>query len=108
MEQEKIILHINYNEPIELLNFSSGLVCFQRLYTNITKLNDENSKIVIKEVKQGSIIIDFLVQCQPYFQQFKNIKNSVFFIEKFNVICEFIKNIKSKPKEEIKEIIKKK
>ena len=35
--EDKIVLYIKYDKPIELRNFSIGLDCFQRLYTNITE-----------------------------------------------------------------------
>lgn len=60
IEEEKLFLHIEYKEPIDLLNFSSGLVSLQRLYVNLT--GDNNSKLVIEEVKEGSIDIGFIIE----------------------------------------------
>ena len=98
--EDKIVLYIKYDKPIELRNFSIGLDCFQRLYTNITKYNNNSSHLTIQEIEKGSILIDFVVNCTPYIPLFKN---SIFFIQSLNSISEFIKNITQKPKEQIYE-----
>ena len=63
MSEEVLSIKIDHTKPLELKLFTASMLCIEsqyKSYLSENKINDEQYNLCINEVKQGSIIIDFV------------------------------------------------
>lgn len=63
MSEEVLSIKINHTKPLELKLFTASILCIEsqyKSYLSKNKINDEQYNLCITEVKQGSIIINFI------------------------------------------------
>lgn len=58
----KLVIKIDYNEPIEIIDLTIALNALSRLYQGLNN-EDKEAKLFIKEIRKSSIEIDFITNC---------------------------------------------
>jgi hypothetical protein len=62
MDNIKLKINISNKEPIDLINLTIGLNSFAKLYSDFNN-GDSQAKLLVKEIRKGSIEIDLISLC---------------------------------------------
>ncbi len=102
MDEAKLVIRIDRDTPICLTDLSAGLNSIANLYNNFTR-NDKKAKLLVQEIKKGSIIIDLVtlsaVSIMPLISQTNNI---IEFCHNIYLIMQYCKKINPEEIEKIK------
>ena len=85
----RIVVEIHNGQPVDLLDLTSSLNAFSREYeANLKKnrpgLHSEESRLLVVDVRRGSIIFEIVVALAPFVSQ----------VEILNTTVDFVKNMK--------------
>jgi hypothetical protein len=100
MEEQKLTISIEYEKPIPLAEFSTSLESWNNQYKKHSKSEDF---LLIKEIRQGSIIID-LVPC--VMSVIDNLGTVCTFFDRVKTVYDWLKNKKGdKPSMDIEDCV---
>jgi hypothetical protein len=104
-ENPILTIKIEYKDSISLSEFKEALEGWNNQYNKyVSHLSDEDNddKLLIKEIKQGSIIIDLVSSMSPLLADYNNI--ITFFVSVKSMFDWLVTKIGNKPKMEIDDL----
>jgi hypothetical protein len=105
-ENHFLTIEIEYKDSILLSEFKEALEGWNNQYNKyISHLSDEDNddKLLIKEIKQGSIIIDLVSSMSPLLADYNNI--ITFFVSVKSMFDWLVTKIGNKPRMEIDDLV---